>query len=242
MKIKEEQISAACEISSQVFDGQLTSAQGGEILSSEYGLNRATANDFIYDYKCLVSGKTFHRAMSAPAMRHFIEHIFSARNRQAKENAVTALRAHIVYYEGHYKVNLHAMRSVADDFATLLAKPSNLSEIEAELARTVEHSLHSSQSERLRRLASANKLPVAVCVQSTVFLRNPDVVAETLLRAEGKCESCKDNAPFLRAKDRTPYLEVHHRLPLAAGGEDSIENAIALCPNCHRRAHYGADA
>ncbi|MEY8786001.1 HNH endonuclease [Citrobacter freundii] len=23
-------------------------------------------------------------------------------------------------------------------------------------------------------------------------------------------------------------------------GEDSVENAIALCPNCHREAHYGA--
>ncbi|MGX5612966.1 HNH endonuclease [Bacillus toyonensis] len=34
-------------------------------------------------------------------------------------------------------------------------------------------------------------------------------------------------------------MEVHHVVPLAQGGEDSIENAIGICPNCHRKAHYG---
>ncbi|MEY0334745.1 HNH endonuclease [Providencia rettgeri] len=33
---------------------------------------------------------------------------------------------------------------------------------------------------------------------------------------------------------------MHHVEWLANGGEDSVENAIALCPNCHREAHYGA--
>ncbi len=39
--------------------------------------------------------------------------------------------------------------------------------------------------------------------------------------------------------DKTPYLEVHHRIPLAKKGEDTVANAIALCPNCHRKSHYG---
>ncbi len=25
---------------------------------------------------------------------------------------------------------------------------------------------------------------------------------------------------------------------LANNGDDTVENAIALCPNCHRKAHY----
>jgi len=28
-------------------------------------------------------------------------------------------------------------------------------------------------------------------------------------------------------------------VPLSEGGEDTLENAIALCPNCHRKMHYG---
>jgi 5-methylcytosine-specific restriction protein A len=76
-------------------------------------------------------------------------------------------------------------------------------------------------------------------VQTAVHLRNADVVAEVLIRANGTCERCGKNAPFLRAKDGTPYLEVHHKEKLANGGDDTVENAIALCPNCHRREHFG---
>jgi 5-methylcytosine-specific restriction endonuclease McrA len=40
-------------------------------------------------------------------------------------------------------------------------------------------------------------------------------------------------------KDGAYYLEVHHIIPLSENGEDSVDNAIALCPNCHRQEHYG---
>ncbi|GAB5097949.1 hypothetical protein YK56LOC_36650 [Caballeronia sp. HLA56] len=75
-------------------------------------------------------------------------------------------------------------------------------------------------------------------VLTRAFRRNADVIAEVQLRADGACEGCAQSAPFQRA-DGTPYLEVHHRRRLADGGEDTVENAIALCPNCHRERHYG---
>jgi 5-methylcytosine-specific restriction endonuclease McrA len=40
----------------------------------------------------------------------------------------------------------------------------------------------------------------------------------------------KKQAPFNRTKDNSPYLEVHHKKRLSEGGEDSVKNAIALCP------------
>jgi len=102
----------------------------------------------------------------------------------------------------------------------------------------VSRSLQDSPSARQARLATAPKISDHFSTTSTSFRRNPDVAAEVLLRAEGKCEGCFQPAPFARASDGTPYLEVHHRVMLAAGGEDSVANAIALCPNCHRAAHY----
>ncbi|MEO1942713.1 MAG: HNH endonuclease [Candidatus Thioglobus sp.] len=30
---------------------------------------------------------------------------------------------------------------------------------------------------------------------------------------------------------------MHHIHQLADGGEDTTENAVALCPNCHRMMH-----
>lgn len=55
-------------------------------------------------------------------------------------------------------------------------------------------------------------------------------------RANGICEGCNEIAPFKTKSG--PYLEVHHLTRLADGGADLPQNVIALCPTCHRRAHY----
>ncbi|MDZ5631922.1 HNH endonuclease signature motif containing protein [Janthinobacterium sp. GMG1] len=240
MKITEEQVSAAYQVAKKVFDGHMKATYGGKVLSSEHGLNDTTANDFIVDYKCLLEGRVFYRAMSASAMRYFMEQIFAENDEHCKVNAITALRGHIAYYENHYKTRMHLMREVANYFDALMQRPKTIVEVEGEFAVAVERSLRGSSRDRLRRLANAGRKPTSIVVQSTVFVRNPDVVAERLLRAGGRCESCLAEAPFMRAKDGTPYLEVHHKVRLAAGGDDSIENTVALCPNCHRRFHHGA--
>jgi HNH endonuclease len=95
-----------------------------------------------------------------------------------------------------------------------------------------------SPSQRQARLANARRLPRPIEVTTTVFYRNADVVAEVLSRADGLCEGCTKSAPFVRRTNGLPYLEVHHRVHLADGGEDTVENAVALCPNCHRAEHY----
>jgi predicted HNH restriction endonuclease len=111
--------------------------------------------------------------------------------------------------------------------------------LEKAFTQKVAASSRLTSSERKKRLASAPKFPEQHEVVVTTFLRNPDVVAECLARASGVCESCRANAPFDRASNGTPYLEIHHKKRLADGGADTAENALALCPNCHRRAHFG---
>lgn len=112
-------------------------------------------------------------------------------------------------------------------------------ELDREFREEVIKSTESSQEERLARLAKAEKKPQPKVVSAIVYNRNPDVVAEVLVRADGRCEECRSEAPFMRKSDGTPYLEVHHKIRLADGGDDTVENAQALCPNCHRKAHYG---
>jgi predicted HNH restriction endonuclease len=92
---------------------------------------------------------------------------------------------------------------------------------------------------RRERLRNAPQYPSYMSVTARVPIRNPDVVAEVLHRAKGRCERCLQPAPFLRAKGGMPYLEVHHRIMLTKGGPDTVDNAVAICPNCHRLLHYG---
>ena len=43
------------------------------------------------------------------------------------------------------------------------------------------------------------------------------------------------------AAARGPVLDVDHIQDLGRGGEDDPRNMVALCPNCHRRVHFGGD-
>lgn len=110
--------------------------------------------------------------------------------------------------------------------------------VKSEFEEAVELASKLTSEQRAKMLATISKIPEVIQVLSRVFKRNPYVVAEVLSRAKGICQNCKHEAPFTR-DDGTPFLEVHHIEWLSRGGEDSVENAIALCPNCHKQAHYG---
>lgn len=71
------------------------------------------------------------------------------------------------------------------------------------------------------------------------YVRDPEVRAWVRKEANGICEGCNQPAPF--EKDGLPFLEVHHVKHLAKKGSDRISNAVALCPNCHRRCHHSGD-
>ncbi len=103
----------------------------------------------------------------------------------------------------------------------------------------VKESLKGDSNERRKRLKEADSKPEVIQIISKGYRRNPDVIAEVLENSKGLCGRCKSKAPFIRKKDNSPYLEVHHIQTLADGGEDTVQNSEALCPNCHREAHFG---
>lgn len=99
---------------------------------------------------------------------------------------------------------------------------------------------------RLRRLPSLERptgrqVPAKRAPTSrTTYERRPDVKAWVLLQAKGQCELCQRPAPFV-GDDGEPFLELHHVHQLADRGPDTVENAVAVCPSCHRHLHHGAD-
>jgi len=90
--------------------------------------------------------------------------------------------------------------------------------------------LYEQRAKRSRKKADTRK------TQSSYYERDPWVKEYTLRRANGICQLCNLPAPFNK-KNGDPYLETHHVIWLAEGGDDSIENTVSLCPNCHRKMH-----
>ena len=63
---------------------------------------------------------------------------------------------------------------------------------------------------------------------------------EILQRANNCCENqnCKNPQSFVD-KNGEIFLEIHHKIPYSECKNHTLENCIALCPNCHRMEHYG---
>ncbi len=82
--------------------------------------------------------------------------------------------------------------------------------------------------------------PIKREVITTQIVRSQYIAELAKRNAHGKCQLCNQPAPF-DDKDGCPYLETHHIIWLSKGGSDSIENTVALCPNCHKRMHIVRD-
>ena len=37
------------------------------------------------------------------------------------------------------------------------------------------------------------------------------------------------------------YFEIHHIVHYSDGGENSAQNCVLLCPNCHRKIHFAKE-
>lgn len=238
-KITADDFTVAYAAGKRWINGDLTEREAVDLLVTERGMNRASASDYVRNLRQMISGQAFHRTLNTPALQYYLDRIRADFDEGAYRNALQSLAKHLDYYEqlptGAKQPGLR--RLLAEHEASLHPQDAQL--YTEELEDQVREALKRTPAERKQRLASASKKPTATTGMVTIFRRNPDVIAEVLLRANGTCEECRERAPFARKSDGSPYLEVHHKVRLADNGDDTVENAVAICPNCHRQAHYG---
>jgi len=98
-----------------------------------------------------------------------------------------------------------------------------------------------STEDLVRHISKAPSKAAAVLTKTKSYYRNQFVVEFVRRRANGYCELCGNKGPFVIG-DGLPFLEVHHVKWLSEGGSDTVDNTVALCPNCHRKMHYLIDA
>lgn len=239
MNISDEQAKAAYQIAKKVFNGSLKKIEGAGVLATTYGLNKNSANDFINNYQCLINGFVFKRNLKTSFIDFFLSSIYNDDGFESLQKAIKSLKLHVEYWEVLTDTNALSKRRLIEKFESIVEHPATMEEYQQNFQLEINNALHLSHEERQRGLAQVGRNSSFYEVKSKVFIRNPYVVAATLVRAQGVCEECKHKAPFNRVSDGTPYLEVHHIQPLANGGEDTIQNTMALCPNCHRKRHFG---
>lgn len=92
--------------------------------------------------------------------------------------------------------------------------------------------------EQLKAVAEKREIisPEKCEISTYSYKRDPYITEFAKRQANGICQLCKMQAPF-NTSDGKPYLETHHIKWLSEGGSDSIDNTVAVCPNCHRKLH-----
>jgi 5-methylcytosine-specific restriction protein A len=153
----------------------------------------------------------------------------------------------IVTYRGQYEYDSHQWEVLPDenenrrDAIRFLLTPIGGTEIE--LTGRVSTLSDEELYENAKRSSpeAGEPEPGASTTNSGQSYTRSEVVKQFALRMAGEiCQGCDEEAPFVDS-DGEPYLEVHHLHSRADGGADDPENVLAICPNCHRRVHYGRD-
>lgn len=240
--VTEQQVRVALALATRVESGAIRSTAAIDELMNQHGFTNRTANAYLYAYLNLRAGKTLKATVNVAAMQLMLENVAALGN-DALFTALQALWRHIFYLETlpNSRSKERGLRSLHQVFTERLAASAELEPPPSVFVEEVGRSIADSDEARLHRLRSAPKNSKAVIRLVRQYERNPDVVAQALIRANGSCELCEAPAPFKRRSNGTPYLEVHHIVQLAHGGDDTVENAQALCPNCHRNRHFGEE-
>lgn len=100
-------------------------------------------------------------------------------------------------------------------------------------------------------VADAPKIPLVTDVSSGVLKvrRNQKLSKTAIINSGFLCEYDDKHQTFINSNNNT-YMEGHHLIPCTLSNAreiwekfnrniDCVENIVSLCPNCHRKIHFG---
>src|SRR5690625_3059205 len=76
------------------------------------------------------------------------------------------------------------------------------------------------------------------------YPRSEIEMMKTKVNSNWECEISTSHKTFINEQLNKPFVEGHHLIPMSAQDQfentiDFADNIVTLCPNCHRKIHYG---
>jgi hypothetical protein len=124
MKIPLKLIPPAYQISKKVYEGKFTRPEGLTLLVNK-GLNKNTASNYIYNFRCLKDGEKFGKTLNIASMEYFFEHLLNDYGVTQLAKPLSSLFQHISYYEKvrKNKAILHGMRAIHKEYSAKTGSP-----------------------------------------------------------------------------------------------------------------------
>ncbi|WOF75722.1 HNH endonuclease signature motif containing protein [Parvibaculaceae bacterium PLY_AMNH_Bact1] len=237
--ITQVEIERSYSLAKDVRAGLTTLPDARDLLVEDYGMNVSSAYGYVRSINTLFHGGLITRTLNTSMVAHLLNNVSDDLGFEIAANVIQGLWLHVEYYEKKSGAHHKSLRALLSSLSYDQQKEATSSVFA--FNEKVSESSELDSASRMAKIERSRKRPKQIIIQSVGFARCPHIVAERLERAGGICDHCEEAAPFKKQKDNEPFLEVHHVLPLAAGGEDVLENTIALCPNCHRESHLGVE-
>lgn len=127
----------------------------------------------------------------------------------------------------------------------LMDQETEIDNLSEQLIDSKQNSVNNSKLFIENDVKRPEKRPEPVTVNNIKrYRRNLLEVRKAKISADYICEYDNKHVTFVNNFDNNPYIEAHHLIPMATQGLfeyniDFADNIICLCPNCHRRIHYG---
>lgn len=234
MKISADFFPLAYSTSKDVYEGKQSYNEGKMFLTSK-GMNSNSAADYINDFKYMMDGVKFTRTLNAPSIEYFLEQIYKDFGTLKLSTALSALEAHIEYYESFGKGKLHKVRAIYEKY--LKIQPSiPIDEIE-------QNEIVAYLKEDVRREQILNDLknlketdPEIIVINHKTYKRDNKTIAQIKFLRNFQCQICRTS---ILKKDGTKYIEAAHIKAKYQKGRETPENIILLCPNHHKEFDFG---
>ncbi len=185
--------------------------------------------------------------LTAQNKSHWLEKAASMSNRQLDKEVAKARPQSAVHENARYvsenRVKLEVglsekdmlnLRRVQDLLSQAKGRPVTLEEVIAHM--TTEHlKRHDPVQRAKRQIIKKGTQPVTL--QKTPRQRVPipaNLLHQIRLRDQGRCTYTLKNG---QRCNQSRWIEVHHKIPVSQGGENSLENLTTLCSGHHDWIH-----
>jgi len=221
-------------VAQRVFNKNLTAAQGSQLLVETHGLNENSVNTYIRNFEHMVNGERFRRTLNAFSMRYFLDHFITDYGAQILSNALSALRAHILYIEGAKHSRNHSMRALFDEY--VLRLPIGYQD-EFEQDEIEEEENSTARTNLIAYLKNLQKTDDDHIMLNGKSYKRDNKTLWVIKKLRGfSCQIC--NVTILK-RNGTFYIEAAHIKPRSRNGRETPDNIIVLCPNHHKEFDHG---
>jgi 5-methylcytosine-specific restriction protein A len=120
MEITEEMTREAYAYSKKVYQENIERNDALDHLENNFGMNRNSAADYLYNFQCMMTGKKYSRTNNAYATDYFLKNILADYGSGKLKSALLAVEKHLVYYENKRNTTLYGIRRVYDRYRAIL--------------------------------------------------------------------------------------------------------------------------